>query len=58
VTTPDVRHERPSHQAFAPVEGEACEQRTVELRARLVALARVPGVVRLLVRWHDRRAKK
>ncbi len=58
MTTPDVRHE-PRPELYGPLLARFALDRRERLVGRaLVALARVPGVVRLLVRWHDRRAKK
>jgi hypothetical protein len=58
VTEPAVRHEaRP--ELYGPLLARFALNRRERLVGRaLVALARVPGAVRLLLRWHDRRAKK
>jgi len=58
VNGPVVRHE-PRPDLYGPLLARFALGRRERLVGRaLVALARVPGAVRLLVRWHDRRAKK
>ncbi len=58
MSVPEVHHE-PRPELYAPLLAHFALRRRERLVGRLlVALAGVPGVVRLLVRWHGRRAKK